>query len=80
MPQITPTSHLVGMTKYKRKRKIPPMSSSPGENRGRAPRMVSYCPECPQQHPADPEKHIHATITSRTKRGSCKNGHTWDIV
>lgn len=78
--QQSPTSHLIGLTKYKRKRRSPPMSSSSGNNRGKAPRLVSYCPECPQTHAADPENHVHVTVTARTKKGSCKSGHVWDIV
>lgn len=68
------------MTKYKRKRRIPPMSSSAGSNRGRAPRLVSYCPECPKTNVADPENENHVTCTPKTKIGTCKNGHIWNII
>ena len=53
-------------------------SSTPGDNRGRPAKLVSYCPICPTEL-QDPELSPKMTVQSRTKRASCKNGHTWPV-
>lgn len=80
MAKQTPTSHLVGLTKRKLRRISPPLSSSPGENRGRAPKLVSYCPECQPTNVAHPQYNVHVSVTARTKTASCKAGHIWKVV
>lgn len=80
MARLTPTSHLVGLTKYKVKRTTPPRSSTAGNNHGRPAKFVTYCPECPPLHPANPENDIHVTTSAHAKTASCKHGHIWNVV
>jgi len=69
------------------KRKLKQMNgrahSSPGGARGRM-RIVSYCPHCPSESPAScnparPETNPQVVCQTKTKVGSCKNGHKWKI-
>jgi hypothetical protein len=77
MAQVGPLSHLVGMTKYKRKRKY--MSSTAGNNHGRAAKLTTYCPFCPPTSPADPEQHPHAVVSKHSTKAACPKGHMWKI-
>lgn len=40
---------------------------------------VTYCPVCSPESHADPEKNVRVVVSSRTKRGVCKNGHTFPV-
>ena len=74
-----------GLTRRKLKRpntKGTKFSSEKGGNRGRAARIVSYCPfdlNSGGVSLADPEKMVHVTVARRTRVGKCKNGHSWII-
>lgn len=79
MAKTTPTSHLVGDTKYKRKRRFPPGSGTAGNNHGRPPQLITYCPECPIPSLADPEKAVRVGVSEKKRLARCPNGHIWLI-
>lgn len=40
-------------------------------------KYVTYCPECKQE--VDPRATSHVTVSAKTKRATCKNGHEWAV-
>lgn len=54
-------------------------SSAKGGANGKM-KLVSYCPECPIPSQVHPESAPHIVVASGTKYGSCKAGHSWEIV
>lgn len=77
MAQFGPLSHLVGMTKKKKKKRH--QSRTDGNNRGKSAKIVTYCPFCPATSQADPESNSRQVVTQSSTKGSCTKGHTWLI-
>jgi hypothetical protein len=77
MAQYGPLAHFVGNTKIRRK--IKHQSRTDGNNRGKASKLVTYCPFCTIQDMGHPESASRAVVSSFTIKGSCSKGHTWLI-
>lgn len=90
----TPLAQGTGLTKRKLRRpgvKGSKFSTTKGDNRGRPPKIVSYCPDCiyeifglhntskyDAQVMSNPEKCPQVPARDASK-GRCKHGHFWLI-
>jgi hypothetical protein len=54
-------------------------SSTSGNNRGRPPKIVVYCPECPIPNMANPEDSTKLPVSAKKKVGKCPKGHVVHI-
>ena len=65
-----------GLSKKQQRRVKGPQHREHGGAHGRV-KYFSYCPVCPIPTLADPEQAMHATVSFKTKKATCRNGHTW---